>query len=105
MQLPIKTKKELLSLIHSHRERIAEYGVVRLGIFGSFVRDEANENSDVDLFVEFNPSFKTLKNFVGLANFFSELSGRKVEIITPESLNKFIGKYITEQVEYVSIAA
>jgi len=103
--IPIKTKQELIEIIQSHKDIIKTYGVVKLGIFGSFVRDEADDNSDIDFFIEFTPEYKTLKNFVHLANYLKSISGRKVEIITPQSLNKFIGKYITQEVEYVSIAA
>ena len=34
-----------------------------------------------------------------------EITGRKIELVTPQSLNKFIGKYIIQEVEYVSLAA
>ena len=105
MKEPVKTKKELIAAIRSHGGQVQAFGVRRLGIFGSFVKDEADEQSDVDFFIEFDPQFKTLKNFVGLANYLQQLLGRRVEIVTPQSLNKFTGKYITQQVEYVSIAA
>ncbi|NTW34146.1 MAG: nucleotidyltransferase, partial [Bacteroidetes bacterium] len=80
--IPIKTKQELIEIIQSYKDIIKTYGVVKLGIFGSFVRNEADDNSDIDLFIEFDPKFKTLKNFVHLANFLENISGRKVEIIT-----------------------
>ena len=105
MITPVKTKQELIERILSGRDKISSYGVLQLGIFGSFVRDEAKESSDVDFFVHFNPEYKTLRNFVGLANYLKALLGRKVEIVTPQSLNKFIGKYIQQEVEYVTLAA
>jgi uncharacterized protein len=105
MIAPIQTKQELIDLIHTHESKIRSYGVVQLGIFGSFVRDQANATSDVDLFIHFTPESKTLKNFVGLANYLQTHLGRKVEIVTPESLNRFIGKYIQQEVEYVALAA
>jgi uncharacterized protein len=105
MQLPVQTKKELLERILASEGEIRSYGVKRLGIFGSFVRDEAKENSDVDFFIDFDIEYKTLKNFFRLARYLQNLLGRRVEIITPQSLNKFIGKYVTQQVEYVPFAA
>ena len=105
METTVNTKKELNLLLVSNKEEIKKYGVKKLGIFGSFVRDEATIKSDIDFFVEFAPEFKTLKNFIGLANLLTKLTGRKVEIVTPQSLNKFIGKYILQEVEYVPIAA
>ena len=105
MSTAVKTKKELIERILSGQNKISSYGVQQLGIFGSFVRDEADEGSDVDFFVHFSPQHKTLKTFVGLANYLKALLGRKVEIVTPQSLNKFIGKYIQQEVEYVTLAA
>ncbi len=105
MQAIVNTKKELTATIVLHQEEIKKYGVKRLGIFGSFVRDDASQTSDVDFLIEFAPEYKTLKNFVGLANYLTHLTGRKIEIVTPQSLNKYIGKYILEQVEYVAFAA
>ena len=105
MQSPVQNKKELIERILASQQRIRSYGVQRLGIFGSFVRDEAKENSDVDFFVEFYPEKKSFDSFMDLAFYLEELTGRKIEIVTPQSLNKYIGKYITQEVEYVSLAA
>jgi uncharacterized protein len=102
---PVKTKEELIGRILLDKDKIASYGVERLGIFGSFVRDQVQENSDVDFFIHFQLEYKTLRNFIGLSNFLSELLGRKIEIVTPQSLNQFIGKYIQQEVEYISLAA
>jgi len=97
----INTKSELTSTIITHQEDLKKFGVMRLGIFGSFVNNNVSEKSDIDLLIDFNPEYKTLKNFIGLSNFLSQLTGRKIEIVTPQSLNKFIGKYILQEVEYV----
>lgn len=99
------TKKDVLYLLRNHSEEICAFGVVSLGLFGSFVRDSASVDSDVDFLVEFQADRKTLKNLVGLSNFLTELLQRKVEIITPQSLNPFIGRHIIKEVEYVSLAA
>jgi predicted nucleotidyltransferase len=96
---------EVLALVRQHGANIRAFGVQRLGLFGSFARDEARPASDVDFFIEFDPAQKHLKNLVGLSTFLRELLGRKVEIVTPGSLNRFTGKYILQEVEYVALAA
>lgn len=101
----VQKKQELIELIIASSQTIHKYGVKRLGIFGSFVRDEAKEDSDVDFFVEFYPEQKNFDNFMDLAFFLQELSGRKIELVTPQSLSKFIGPYILKEVEYVALAA
>jgi predicted nucleotidyltransferase len=105
MSSPVKNKKELIDLLVYNQAQIKSFGVKRLGVFGSFVRDEVNDNSDVDLFIDFSLEYKSLKNFVSLYNYMKNILGREVEIVTPQSLNKFIGKYIIQEVEYVAFAA
>ena len=105
MNTPVKTKKELFERILSNKEKIRSYGVIQIGVFGSFVRDEVKTTSDVDFFIHFDPRYKTLKNFIGLAELLEELTGRKIELVTPQSLSKHIGPYILKEVEYAPIAA
>jgi len=105
MNTPVKTKKELFERILSNKEKISSYGVLQIGVFGSFVRDEVKVTSDVDFFIHFEPSYKTLKNFLGLAELLEELTRRKIELVTPQSLSKHIGPYILKEVEYAPIAA
>jgi uncharacterized protein len=102
---PVETKQELIDRLVAEEETIKSFGVLQLGFFGSFARNNVTNESDVDFYIVFDTKYKTLKNFVHLSLFLSEISGRKVEIVTPQSLNKFTGKYITEQVEYVPFAA
>ena len=101
----VNTKSELLHALSANAANIRAYGVSRLGLFGSFARDAAGPDSDVDLFVEFEPGRKSLKNLVGLSLHLEALLGRKVELVTPASLNPFIGRHIVQEVEYVALAA
>lgn len=100
-----ENKAQLLEALQANAAHIRSYGVTRLGVFGSFARDSATALSDVDLFVEFAPERKSLKNLVGLSRYLEGLLGRKVDLVTPASLNIFIGKYILQEVQYVALAA
>jgi len=105
MSVLINTKDELKKIILLHQNELKNLGVIKLGFFGSFARNEVTAESDIDFFVEFNPHDKTLKNFIGFSTLLRALTGRKIEIVTPQSLNKFTGKYILKEVEYVALAA
>ena len=100
-----KTKSDILTMIDTHWETLSAFGVRRIGLFGSFVRDEAGVDSDVDLLVEFKVGQKTFLNFVNLGLFLEETLGRKVELVTPESLSPYAGPEILSEVEYVATAA
>lgn len=56
-----------------NRDRIKDFGVKRIGIFGSVVRGEAKEKSDIDFVVEFERGMATFKNVCGLIDFLEEL--------------------------------
>jgi len=90
-QLKIQTKNELLYILSENREVIKSYGINSLGIFGSFSKETNSEESDVDLLVDFEPNRKSFDNFMDLNFFLEDLFGRKVEMVTPQSLSKFIG--------------
>jgi len=75
-----------------------------MGIFGSFVSGMQNNNSDVDLLVQFKKGQKNFRNFMGTADLTEALLGRNVDLLTPESLSPYIGPRIEKEVEYVQIA-
>jgi predicted nucleotidyltransferase len=100
-----KSKKEILTIINEYQKQIRGFGVRRCGVFGSFVRSRQTQESDIDVLVEFEPNQKTFDNFMRLAQFLEELFGRKVDLITVESLSPYIGPHILQEVEYAALGA
>ena len=95
-------KEYIFESLKLHSNEIKAFGVDSLGLFGSFVKNTANENSDIDLQVSFAPKQITFDNFMDLAFFLEDLFGRKVDLVT-EPLNKYIGPHILKEVENVGI--
>jgi len=102
-QTKLHSKQELLAAIISNKEVIKGFGVSNLGVFGSFSKGTFTETSDVDLLVDFFPEQKTFDNFMELSFFLEDLLGRKVELVTLQSLSQFIGPYILNELENVSL--
>ncbi len=100
-----ETREAVLALIQQHDEQIRAFGVKRLGLFGSFVHGQQDKESDVDVLVEFEPGRKTFDVFIHLALFLEDLLGRRVDLLTPESLSPYIGPYILGEVRYVALGA
>ena len=98
----VRMKNDILLLLQRHQDAFKELGVKRLGLFGSFVRGEQNDSSDVDVLVEFEPGCKTFDNFIRTAFLLEELLGRRVELVTPEALSPYLKPHILREVEYVS---
>lgn len=105
MDTSVQTKEKALSLIVEHQDRIKALGVKKIGLFGSFVREEQGVESDVDLLVEFEQGKKTFDNFMRLSFFLEDLFKRRVELVTLESLSPYIGPHIVNEVEYVTLIA
>ena len=102
--MTVQTKDQVLTLIRDHQKQINALGVRRLGLFGSFVRDEQKSESDIDILVEFEPNQKSFDTFMQLAFLLEDLSGRRVELVTPESLSPYIAPHILNEIEYVSFS-
>jgi hypothetical protein len=103
--MAVKTKDEVFNLLRQNGAQLRRFGVGRISVFGSFARGEPKDDSDVDILVEFEPEQESFDNFLGLAEFLEELFGRKVDLLTPESLNPRFGHYILEEAEHAAINA
>ncbi|WP_448634435.1 nucleotidyltransferase family protein [Pedobacter panaciterrae] len=103
MQTAVQNKRTLISLLKANNQKLKSYGVSSLSIFGSFITGKLDADSDVDLLVDFDPSQKSYDNFMDLSFFLEDLLGRKVELVTPQSLSKYIGSHILKRAEHVAI--
>ena len=73
------TKSEALSILENHKSDFADrFGVERIGVFGSVARDEATENSDVDVIAQMPPNFGSL---IELQEELEKEFGTKVDLI------------------------
>ncbi|WP_230972271.1 nucleotidyltransferase family protein [Archaeoglobus neptunius] len=97
--------KEIIELIRVHKKELEKFGVKKIGIFGSFTRDETSEESDIDIVVEFERGKGTFKNFGGLVEYLENLFGRSVDILTPTGIESIrsdeIKKSIKQGIIYV----
>jgi predicted nucleotidyltransferase len=84
-------------LLQSKDELAVTYRVKSLGVFGSFVRGEQEETSDIDILVEFIDT-PGLIDFIALENHLSEILGAKVDLVMKDSLKPTIGERILREV-------
>ena len=54
----VQNKEQAFERIQSHQSALRQFGAARLGLFGSFVRGEQNEKSDIDFVIEFQAGKK-----------------------------------------------
>jgi predicted nucleotidyltransferase len=89
-----KLKKNGIFFNYNDIVRLCEkYGINELSIFGSSIRDDFTQNSDVDILVSFGKTSEiTLFDIMDLENEFSQLLNRAVDIVEKEALKNPIRK-------------
>lgn len=94
-------RAEALGILREHKQELSEkYGVVRIGIFGSVARDEADEKSDVDVVVEMTKP--DLFFMVHIKNLLEADMHRHVDIVRYRGrMNAFLKRRIDEEAVYV----
>ena len=98
----MKTKQEILKILSQHLVQMRnEYGVEKIGVFGSVVNEEQTLTSDVDVLVEFSRAIGMVK-FLQLENNLQKLLGSKVDLVTRNALKKHIGRQILQEVQFVN---
>jgi predicted nucleotidyltransferase len=92
------TKENILNAIDQHKDELRKFGVKRLGIFGSCVRNEADQASDVDVLVELKDV--SLSTYVKVKHFLESLFGRKVDLVLSSSLKPNLKNRVLKEVVY-----
>lgn len=99
------TKKQIEERIISNATLIRQHGISKIGLFGSYARQQQTEDSDIDILIDFEGNQETFDNFMAICNLLEQLfSEHKVEVVTTGGLSPYIGPYILKNVEYVQIA-
>ena len=88
------TKGDVLKIISDNWNEIKKFGVKKLWVFGSYIRGEQKEKSDLDVLVEFEKGRKTFDNYMGLKFFLEEILGIEVDLITVKALKPSIKDYV-----------
>ena len=92
-----------LAVIESRISDIRALGARRIGIFGSCARGQAHEDSDVDVYVEFEDEKRTYDNFFALHELLEKLLGRSVDLVTDKALTETKARLILPTVRYASV--
>ncbi len=98
------TQEKIVELLRENYPHLAaEYGVGKIGLFGSYAKGTFDDTSDVDVIVEFDRpiGFK----FIELTEYLERLFNRKVDVLTPAGLEGIrisrVAKDIAESIVYV----
>jgi predicted nucleotidyltransferase len=96
----MQSLETIKSTLANHKRELSEnYKIKEIGVFGSFVKGNQQNQSDVDILVEFEASADlSLLDFIGLENYLSELLGAKVDLVEKQTLKPRIGRHVLDEV-------
>ena len=96
-------KEEILAFLKKRKvEFFSEYQLVKLGLFGSFARDEETEESDIDLLIEFRPNTENLSDKKSKIKFLVKKQfNREVDLCREKYIKPYFKSQILNSVIYV----
>lgn len=87
---PLKDRREeILRIARSH-------GALRVRVFGSVVRGEAEPDSDVDMLVDLEPG-RSLLDIIAIKQDLEDLLGRKVDVVTEAAVSPYIREEVFKE--------
>jgi uncharacterized protein len=101
----VQNKQQTFERVQAHQSALRLFGAARLGLFGSFARNEQTTESDVDFVVEFQEGKKSYRNFMNMADYLEKVLNRKVDLLTWEGMASFVKREVEKEVEYVPFNA
>lgn len=97
----INSTQQIIEFLKEHKEFFEkEFGVIRIGIFGSFARGEAREDSDIDIAIELEKK-QIADNYFGLLHYLEDNLHRKIDLGIESNLKPAVKKYVEEEIIYV----
>lgn len=96
------TKENIIAILKSYKPELSKFGVQNIGLFGSYLRNEQSDKSDIDLLIDFDPGKENFDNYMAVYDIFESIfKDEKVEVVTKNGLSKHIGPKILNDVMYV----
>ncbi len=96
----MRTLQEIKSTLSNHKQRLfRDYPLKSMAIFGSYSRKEQNDNSDLDIIVEFKDKIGI--RFIDLADEIEDLVGFKVDLVSKNGIKEKYLKAIDADLIYV----
>ncbi len=88
-------RNEAMARLNGYADAIRARGATSLYLFGSAVRDDAEAESDLDLFIDYDPKKKfSLVDLVGIKLFLEDELGIEIDVTTRDSLQPMLRKNI-----------
>jgi predicted nucleotidyltransferase len=103
MKQAVKSVDEVKAILKEHKTELEQkYRVREMGIFGSFVRGEQKQRSDIDILVEFEPrNIPGLLKLIEMEIYLEKLLRKKVDVVLKNGIRPELKKGILKEVVYI----
>lgn len=96
-----KSISTIVKMLRLHDTDVRErFKITEIGVFGSYVRGEQREDSDIDVLVEFEKGYKTFDNYMELKFFLEEILTSKIDLVIKTAIRDEIKQNILSEVTY-----
>lgn len=98
----VENSNDIIMFLHTHKDEIAQrFGVLSIGLFGSYARGEAREDSDIDIAIELKPEMKSLSNFFGIRRYLEQQFGKRVDLGIESTLKPLAREIVAKEIIHV----
>jgi hypothetical protein len=95
------TREDILDFLKQHKQEMYErFGVIKIGLFGSYARGDARGDSDIDIAVELSGD-RLFRKFFALESYLTNGLNKKVDLGVESALKPLVREQITKEIRYV----
>lgn len=95
------TRDQILEFLRQHKQEMHDrFGVTKIGLFGSYARGEAREDSDIDIAVELEGD-RLFRKFFALESYLKSSLNKEIDLGIESTLKKIVRERIVKEIHYV----
>ena len=91
----------IVNTIKKYRNNFIEYGISKIGLFGSYINDSNNEESDIDILIKFEEGKKNFDNYISIKFLLEDIFNKKVDLVDEDCIREELKYSILGSVMYV----
>ena len=97
-------RERALQIINDVLPQLHRYGVRDIALFGSVARDDANDTSDVDILVDFEPEAESFDNLMNVADLLEARFDGPVDLVSVNGLSPYLAETVQREAVHAEIA-
>jgi uncharacterized protein len=96
------SKDKILNDLKSNFHELKKFGVVKIGLFGSYIKESETDKSDIDILIKYSSDSLSFGNYMDTKLFLEALLGNKVDLVIDEDLRIELKDEILNTVIYAA---